>query len=158
MILVYSFILNINIKELIMSNVEYTLSIIKPDGVSRNLIGVIIDYLEAAGLEIAAQKMMQLTQTQAEKFYAIHKDRPFYNDLVKFMISGPVVVLVLKGENAIAVNREVMGATNPEEAEEGTIRGDLSESIDENTVHGSDSAENAKNEIVFFFSKEEILR
>lgn len=139
-------------------SLEYTLSIIKPDGVLRNITGIINDYFEDAGLEIAAQKMVQLTKEQAEKFYEIHKDRPFYNDLVKFMISGPVIVQVLKGENAVSLNREIMGATNPEEADEGTIRGDLSESIDENTVHGSDSLENAATEISFFFSREEILR
>lgn len=138
--------------------IEYTLSIIKPDGVRDNMIGVVTDYFEEAGLEIAAQKMAQLSKEQAEKFYAIHKERPFYNDLVKFMTSGPVVLMVLKGEEAVGVNRAVMGATNPEDAEEGTIRGDLSESIDENTVHGSDSLENAKIEIAFFFKKEEIVR
>jgi len=141
-----------------MSNIQYTLSIIKPDGVLNNVIGMVIDYFEDGGLEIAAQKMVQLTKEQVEKFYAVHKDRPFFNDLVKFMTSGPVVLMVLKGEDAVAKNREIMGATNPDDADEGTIRGDLSPSIDENTVHGSDSEENAKIEIAFFFTKEEIVR
>ncbi len=141
-----------------MSNIEYTLSIIKPDGVLRNISGIINDYFEDGGLEIAAQKMVKLTKEQVEKFYAVHKDRPFFNDLVAFMISGPVILQVLKGEDAVAKNRDIMGATNPEDAEEGTIRGDFSESIDENTVHGSDSLENAKIEIALFFSKEEIVR
>lgn len=141
-----------------MSNIEYTLSIIKPDGVLRNITGIINDYFEDAELEIAAQKMVVLTKEQVEKFYEVHKERPFFNDLVKFMTSGPVILQVLKGEDAVAKNRDIMGATNPEEAEEGTIRGDFSESIDENTVHGSDSLENAKIEIALFFSKEEIVR
>lgn len=138
--------------------IQYTLAIIKPDGVRNNFIGMIIDYFEDAGLEVAAQKMVQLSKSQAEEFYAIHKDRPFFKDLIKFMISGPVVLMVLKGEDAVAKNREVIGATNPDDAEDGTIRGDLSESIDENTVHGSDSEENARKEIAFFFSEEEIVR
>jgi len=137
---------------------EYTLSIIKPDGVLRNITGIINDYFEDAELEIAAQKMVILTKEQVEKFYEAHKDRPFFNDLVKFMTSGPVILQVLKGEDAVAKNRDIMGATNPEDAEEGTIRGDFSESIDENTVHGSDSLESAKAEIALFFSKEEIVR
>lgn len=141
-----------------MSNIEYTLSIIKPDGVLRNITGIVNDYFEDAELQIAAQKMVKLTKEQVEKFYEVHKDRPFFNDLVAFMTSGPVILQVLKGEDAVAKNRDIMGATNPEDAEEGTIRGDFSESIDENTVHGSDSLENAKREIDFFFSKEEIVR
>ena len=141
-----------------MSNIEYTLSIIKPDGVLRNITGIVNDYFEDAELEIAAQKMVRLTKEQVEKFYEVHKDRPFFNDLVAFMTSAPVILQVLKGEDAVAKNRDIMGATNPEDAEEGTIRGDFSESIDENTVHGSDSLENAKREIAFFFSKEEIVR
>ena len=138
--------------------VQYTLSIIKPDGVSRNLTGKINNYFETAGLEIAAQKMVHLTKEQAEKFYEIHKERPFFASMVEKMISSPVIVQVLKGENAVLKNREIMGATNPDDATPGTIRKDLSLSIEENTVHGSDSDENAANEIEFFFSKDEILR
>lgn len=138
--------------------IEYTLSIIKPDGVLRNIIGIILDYFEDDDIEIAAMKMVRLTKEQAEKFYEIHKERPFFNDLVAYMISGPVVLLALKGEDIVAKNRSIMGATNPDDAEEGTIRGDLSESIEANTVHGSDSLENAQREIAFFFSKEEIVR
>ena len=137
---------------------EYTLSIIKPDGVMRNIIGIVLDYFEDDEIEIAAMRMTQLTKAQAEEFYEIHKARPFFNDLVSYMISGPVLLMVLKGENVVARNREIMGATDPDEAEEGTIRGDLSESIEANTVHGSDSKENAAREIAFFFSKEEIVR
>lgn len=137
---------------------EYTLSIIKPDGVKRNLIGKINSYFEQSGLEIAAQKMMKLSRDQAAEFYAIHKDRPFFESLIDSMVSYPVVVQVLRGENAVDLNRKIMGATNPSDAESGTIRGDLSESIEANTVHGSDSLENAKNEVSFFFSSEEILR
>lgn len=137
---------------------QYTLSIIKPDGVRRNLTGKINSYFEAAGLEIAAQKMVQLTQQQAENFYAIHKSRPFFNSLVNSMIQCPVVLQVLKGKDAVMINREIMGATNPAEAAKGTIRGDLSEDIEANTVHGSDSLENAAQEIKFFFSDVEILR
>lgn len=137
---------------------EYTLSIIKPDGVKRNLIGEVNRYFEKAGLEIAAQKMLHLTKDQAEKFYEIHKERPFFSSMVEKMISYPVIVQVLKGENAVLKNREIMGATNPSDALDGTIRKDLSIDIEENTVHGSDSAENAKIEIDFFFSSEEILR
>ncbi|MGV2432134.1 MAG UNVERIFIED_CONTAM: nucleoside-diphosphate kinase [Rickettsiaceae bacterium] len=139
-------------------SVEYTLSIIKPDGVRRNLIGKINTYFEEGGLEIAAQKMVLLTKDQVEKFYEIHKSRPFFNSLVESMVSFPVVIQVLKGEGAVAKNRKIMGATNPFEAEVGTIRRDLSESIDANTVHGSDSLENAFTEIEFFFSETEILR
>lgn len=139
-------------------NMEYTLSIIKPDGVRRNLTGKINSYFEKEGLEIAAQKMIHLTKEQAEKFYEIHKERPFFQSLVESMVSYPVIVQVLKGEGAVAKNRDIMGATNPSEAEKGTIRADLSESIESNTVHGSDSLENAKNEVSFFFGQDEILR
>jgi len=138
--------------------VEYTLSIIKPDGVKRNLTGKINNYFETSGLEIAAQKMVHLTKKQAEDFYDIHKERPFFDSLVTSMTSYPVIVQVLKGEDAVVKNREVMGATNPEDAIPGTIRKDLSLNIEENTVHGSDSNENAEREVDFFFSKEEILR
>ena len=137
---------------------EYTLSIIKPDGVIRNLTGKINSYFENAGLEIAAQKMIRLTKEQAEKFYDVHRSRPFFNSLVEYMITGPVVIQVLVGTNAVLKNREIMGATNPAEAEKGTIRGDLSESIEANTVHGSDSLENALVEISFFFGQMEITR
>jgi nucleoside-diphosphate kinase len=135
---------------------EQTLSIIKPDAVAKNVIGKILSRFEDAGLKIAATKKMQLTKEQAEAFYAVHKDRPFYGDLVSFMISGPVVVSVLEGENAMAKNRDLMGATNPKEAAAGTIRADFADSIDANAVHGSDSLENAKIEIAFFFKPEEI--
>ncbi|NDD49618.1 MAG: nucleoside-diphosphate kinase, partial [Alphaproteobacteria bacterium] len=126
---------------------ERTLSIIKPDATKRNLIGRIITKLEDGGLKIVAQKKIQLTQAMAEEFYAVHKERPFYNDLVSFMISGPVVVQVLEGENAVMKNREIMGATNPEEANPGTIRKEFAESLEANSVHGSDSLENAQIEI-----------
>jgi nucleoside-diphosphate kinase len=138
--------------------IQYTLSIIKPDGVSRNITGKINNYFEQAGLEIAAQKMIHLTKEMAEKFYEVHKDRPFFQSMIEKMISYPVVVQVLKGENAILKNREIMGATNPEDATPGTIRKDLSLNIEENTVHGSDSEENAEREIALFFSKDEITR
>lgn len=136
--------------------VERTLSIIKPDAVAKNYIGKINARFEDAGLKIVAARMLQLTPELAGKFYEIHKERPFFKDLVNFMISGPVLVQVLEGENAVAKNREVMGATNPKDAAAGTIRKDFAESIDENAVHGSDSIENAKNEISFFFKPEEI--
>jgi len=136
---------------------QQTLSIIKPDAVKKNVIGKIIDRFESNGLRIAAMKKIQLSKSDAEQFYAVHKERPFFNDLVEFMISGPVVVMVLEGENAVAKNRELMGATNPQEAAEGTIRRDFAESIDANAVHGSDSLENAEIEINFFFSKREII-
>lgn len=136
---------------------ERTLSIIKPDATRRNLTGKIIDRFETAGLRVVAQKRLWLSQKQAEAFYAVHKARPFYNDLVKFMISGPVVVQVLEGENAVARNREVMGATDPSKAAAGTIRKDFAESIEANSVHGSDSAENAANEIRFFFADTEVV-
>lgn len=138
--------------------IEQTLSIIKPDAVSKNVIGEIYARFEKAGLNIVAAKMVQLTQEQAEGFYAVHKERPFFNDLVKFMISGPVMVQTLEGENAILKHREVMGATNPAEAAEGTIRKDFASSIDENAVHGSDAAETAKQEIAFFFEPGEICK
>ena len=137
--------------------VQQTLSIIKPDATKRNLIGRIISKLESSGLKIIAQKKLQLTELQAKQFYKVHEERPFYNDLVNFMISGPVVVQVLEGENAVIKNREVMGATNPEEAEEGTIRREFAESLEANSVHGSDSIENAYQEISFFFSKIELV-
>ncbi|WP_279177072.1 nucleoside-diphosphate kinase [Campylobacter insulaenigrae] len=136
---------------------EKTLSIIKPDAVKKGVIGQILSRFENNGLRIAATKKVQLSQNEAESFYAIHKDRPFFNDLVKFMISGPVVISVLEGENAVLKNRELMGATNPKEAAAGTIRADFADSIDANAVHGSDSLENAEIEIGFFFSKTEIL-
>tara|TARA_B100001939_G_C16852292_1_gene578012 strand:- start:70 stop:492 length:423 start_codon:yes stop_codon:yes gene_type:complete len=136
---------------------ERTLSIIKPDATKRNLIGKIITKLEDGGLKIVAQKKIQLTQAMAEEFYAVHKERPFYNDLVSFMISGPVVVQVLEGEDAVLKNREIMGATNPDEANAGTIRKEFAESLEANSVHGSDSLENAQIEISFFFNDEEIV-
>ena len=135
---------------------ERTFSIVKPDAVAKNVIGEIYSRFEKNGLRIIAAKMLHLTREQAEGFYAVHKERPFFNDLVSFMISGPVVVQVLEGENAIAKNRELMGATNPKEAAPGTIRADFADSIDENAVHGSDAAETAKEEIAFFFSDDEI--
>tara|TARA_Y100001947_G_scaffold129439_1_gene114774 strand:- start:89 stop:508 length:420 start_codon:yes stop_codon:yes gene_type:complete len=137
--------------------IEKTLSIIKPDATKRNLTGLINAKFEKSGLKIIAQKRMQLTRSMAEKFYEIHKDRPFYNDLIDFMISGPVVVQVLQGENAVKLNRIIMGATNPEEAEDGTIRKEFAESIEANSVHGSDSLENANEEIKFFFANIELI-
>src|SRR5436189_3352062 len=137
--------------------IERTFSIIKPDAVAKNVIGGVTAKLEAAGLRVLASKMVRLTEAQAKAFYAVHKERPFYNDLVKFMTEGPVVVQVLEGENAIAKNREVMGATNPEKAAAGTIRKDFAESIEANSVHGSDARETAKGEIRFFFSDLEIV-
>jgi nucleoside-diphosphate kinase len=131
--------------------VEQTISIIKPDAIAKNVIGQIYDRFEKAGLQIVAAKMLHLSQEQAEGFYAVHKERPFFNDLVSFMTSGPVMVQVLEGENAIAKNREVMGATNPAEADAGTIRADFASSIEENAVHGSDAPETAATEIAFFF-------
>lgn len=135
---------------------ERTLSIIKPDAVQKGVIGKIIDRFESNGLRIAAMKKLQLSKCDAQAFYAIHKDRPFFNDLVEFMISGPVVVMVLEGANAVSKNRDLMGATNPKEAKPGTIRADFAQSIDANAVHGSDSLENARNEIAFFFAAREI--
>ena len=136
---------------------ERTFSIIKPDATRRNLTGAVTKLLEEAGLRVVASKRIHMTKEQAEGFYAIHKERPFFNDLVAFMISGPVVVQVLEGENAVAKNREVMGATNPANADEGTIRKTYAESIEANSVHGSDSPENAKIEIDYFFKPEEIV-
>ncbi len=135
---------------------ERTFSIVKPDAVAKNVIGQIYARFEQAGLKIIASKMLQLSREQAEGFYAVHKERPFYNDLVSFMMSGPVMVQVLEGENAILKNREVMGATNPAEADAGTIRKDFADSIDENSVHGSDAPETAAEEIKFFFSDAEL--
>lgn len=136
---------------------ERTFSIIKPDATRRNLTGKINAMLEDAGLRIVAQKRVRLTREQAEGFYAVHRERPFFNDLVEFMISGPVVLQVLEGENAVAKNREVMGATNPKDAAEGTIRKTFAESIEANSVHGSDSLENAAIEIAYFFAQTEIV-
>lgn len=137
--------------------IEHTFSIIKPDATKRNLTGSINSYLEKGGLKIVAQKMVKLTKAQAEEFYGIHKERPFFNSLVEFMTSGPVILQVLKGENAVDKNREIMGATNPSEAAPNTIRKDFAEDIEANSVHGSDSLENAKQEIAFFFANEEIM-
>ncbi|WP_420561484.1 nucleoside-diphosphate kinase [Tepidicaulis sp.] len=137
--------------------VQRTFSIIKPDATRRNITGKIIDRLESAGLRVVAQKRVHLTKDQAEGFYAVHKERPFFGELVSFMISGPVVVQVLEGEDAVAKNREVMGATNPKEAAPGTIRADFAESIEANSVHGSDAPETAAEEIKFFFKDEEIV-
>ncbi len=131
--------------------VERTLSIIKPDAVAKNVIGKIYTRFESAGLKIAAAKMVHLSQSEAEGFYAVHRERPFFKDLVQFMISGPVMVQVLEGENAVLKNRELMGATDPKKADAGTIRADFAESIDANAVHGSDSLENAAIEIAYFF-------
>jgi nucleoside-diphosphate kinase len=137
--------------------VERTLSIIKPDAVAKNVVGQIYSRFESAGLRIIASRMMQLSAREAEGFYAVHRDRPFFRDLVSFMISGPVVVQVLEGENAIAKNRELMGATDPKKADKGTIRADFADSIDANAVHGSDGADTARNEIAYFFPALEIF-
>ena len=136
--------------------IERTFSIIKPDAVAKNVIGEIVSRFEKNGLRVVASKMLQLTQEQAEGFYAEHKERGFFNDLVSFMTSGPVVVQVLEGEGAVLKNRELMGATNPKEAAPGTIRADFAVSIDENAVHGSDAAESAAREIAYFFSANEL--
>ena len=136
--------------------IERTLSIVKPDGVGRNLIGEVLNRFEKAGLKVVAARMMHLSQKEAEGFYAVHRERPFFKDLVKFMISGPVIVQVLEGEGAIAKHREVMGATDPKKAAKGTIRADLAQSIDENIVHGSDAPETAAREIAYFFREIEI--
>ena len=136
--------------------IERTISIIKPDAVAKNVIGEIYSRFEKAGLTVVASKMKQLSQADAEGFYAVHKERPFFGDLVSFMTSGPVMIQVLEGENAVLKNRELMGATNPAEADAGTIRADFAQSIDENAVHGSDSLENANIETEYFFSKEEL--
>ena len=135
---------------------ERTFSIVKPDGVARNLIGEVYRRFEKAGLSIVAARLVHLSKAEAEGFYAVHKARPFFNDLVKYMTSGPVVLQVLEGENAVAKNREIMGATDPKKAAPGTIRADLAESIEANTVHGSDSPENAAIEIAYFFAQTEI--
>lgn len=137
--------------------IERTLSIIKPDATRRNLTGKIIARFEEGGLRVVGQKRLRLTKEQAEKFYGVHAERSFFAELVSFMISGPVVVQVLEGENAVVMNRDIMGATNPANAAAGTIRADFAESIEANSVHGSDSAENAANEIAFFFSEIEIV-
>lgn len=139
-----------------MSKITSTLSIIKPDGVKRALIGEIVHRFEMAGLQVGAMEMKILTQQEAETFYAIHKDRPFFGELVTFMTSGPVVIMALYGQDAVTKNREIMGATNPSDARCGTIRHDLSPSVGENTVHGSDSDENAEKEIAFFFPQFEL--
>ena len=136
--------------------IERTLSIVKPDAVAKNVVGEIYTSFEKQGLKIVAARMMHLTKDQAEKFYEVHKERPFYGELVEFMTSGPVMVQVLEGENAVAKNRDIMGATNPAEAAEGTIRKRFADSIGENAVHSSDSLENAKIEVAFFFKPEEI--
>ena len=136
--------------------VERTFSIVKPDAVAKNVIGEIYSRFEKNGLHIVAAKMLHLTQAQAEGFYAVHKERPFFKDLVSFMVSGPVMVQVLEGDNAVLKNRELMGATNPAEADAGTIRADFADSIDENAVHGSDAPDTAKEEIAFFFSDNEL--
>jgi len=137
---------------------ERTLSIIKPDAVAKNVIGQILARFEAAGLKIAAARMMHLSREQAQAFYAVHKDRPFFKDLVEFMISGPVMIQVLEGENAIAKNRDLMGATDPKKAAKGTIRADFAASIDANAVHGSDAPETAATEIAFFFPAMSVYR
>ena len=136
---------------------ERTLSIIKPDAVRKNVIGQILARFEAAGLRVTAARMMFLSRTEAEGFYAVHRGRPFFNDLVQFMTSGPVLVQVLEGDNAIAKNRELMGATDPKKAAKGTIRADFADSIDANAVHGSDGAETAKTEIAYFFPASEVF-
>jgi nucleoside-diphosphate kinase len=135
---------------------ERTLSIIKPDAVAKNVVGKILDRFETAGLKIAVTKKIQLSKQDAQAFYDVHKSRPFFADLVEFMTSGPVVVTVLEGENAVSLNRDLMGATNPQEAQKGTIRADFAQNIDANAVHGSDSLENAKIEIDFFFAQKDI--
>jgi len=136
--------------------IERTFSIVKPDGIEKNLIGEVYRRFEEAGLSIIASRMLHLTREQAEGFYAVHSERPFYNDLVSYMTSGPVMVQVLEGENAIAKNREVMGATNPADADPGTIRADFAASIEENVVHGSDGPDTAREEIAFFFADDQI--
>ncbi len=136
--------------------IERTFSIIKPDAVGKNVAGEIVSRFEKNGLQVIASKMLHLSKEQAQGFYAVHKERPFYNDLVEFMISGPVVVQVLEGENAISRNRELMGATNPAEADPGTIRADFATTVDENAVHGSDAPETAAEEIKYFFGDDEL--
>ncbi|MBA3564916.1 MAG: nucleoside-diphosphate kinase [Gammaproteobacteria bacterium] len=137
--------------------VERTLSIIKPDGVAKNLIGDINRRFESSGLSIIATRMMQLDAREAERFYEVHKERPFYRDLVRYMTSGPVLVQVLEGDDAIALNRDIMGATNPADAAPGTIRADHAESIEQNVVHGSDAADTARREVAFFFDEKQIF-
>jgi nucleoside-diphosphate kinase len=137
--------------------IERTFSIIKPDATERNLTGKIIDKFESAGLRVVAQRRIRMTREQAEGFYAVHRERPFFGELVDFMISGPVVVQVLEGENAVAKNREIMGATNPKDAAPGTIRAEFARSVGENSVHGSDAPETAREEIKFFFKDDEIV-
>jgi nucleoside-diphosphate kinase len=137
-------------------SLERTLSIVKPDGVRRNVIGDVYNRFEKAGLRIVAARMLRLSQAQAESFYGIHRERPFFRDLVSYMTSGPVLVQVLEGENAVAKNRDIMGATDPKKAAPGTIRADLAESIEQNVVHGSDSLESAAREVAFFFSETEL--
>ncbi len=137
-------------------SLERTFSIIKPDAVKKNLIGKVLAHIETAGLKIVGTRLVQLTEQQAKEFYGVHKERPFYGDLVRYMTSGPVVVSCLEGENAVAKYREIMGATNPAQAAEGTIRKLYAESIEANTVHGSDSLDNAKTEIAFFFKNEDL--
>ena len=144
-------------QDFIIMSIERTLSMIKPDATARNITGAIISKLEQAGLRVIAQKRVKWSEAQAQKFYEVHKERPFYNDLVAFMTSGPIVQQVLEGENAIAKNREIMGATNPEEAAAGTIRAEFAENIERNSVHGSDSAENAAIEIALCFDESEIV-
>ena len=136
--------------------VERTLSIVKPDGVRKNVIGEVYRRFEQAGLKIVAARMMKLSQAQAEGFYAVHRERPFFRDLVSYMTSGPVIVQVLEGDNAVAKHREIMGATDPKKAAPGTIRADLAESIEQNVVHGSDSVENAAREVAYFFAETEL--
>ena len=138
-------------------SIQKTLSIIKPDATKRNITGKINSKFEDAGIEIIAQKRIKLTKRDAEKFYGIHKDKPFFDDLVNYMISGPVIIQVLKGKNVVELNRKIMGATNPKEAEDNTIRKEFALNIEQNSVHGSDSIENANNEIKFFFSETEII-
>jgi nucleoside-diphosphate kinase len=145
----------VHFSEVVMS-IERTLSIVKPDGVGRNLIGEVYRRFEQVGLKVIAARMMQLSQAEAEGFYAVHRERPFFKDLVRFMTSGPVIVQVLEGENAVAKNREVMGATDPKKAAKGTIRADLATSIDENIVHGSDAPDTASREIGYFFREIEL--
>jgi nucleoside-diphosphate kinase len=137
-------------------SIERTFSIVKPDGVEKNLIGEVYRRFESAGLQIVAARMVQLTRAQAEAFYGVHKERPFFNDLVAYMTSGPVMVQVLEGENAVLLNREIMGATNPADADPGTIRADFAASIEENVVHGSDAPETAAEEIRFFFDADQV--
>ncbi|GLS04757.1 nucleoside diphosphate kinase [Chitiniphilus shinanonensis] len=136
--------------------IERTLSIVKPDAVAKNVVGKIYDRFESAGLKVIAARMKHLSRTEAEGFYAVHKERPFFKDLVDFMVSGPVMIQVLEGENAVLKNRELMGATDPKKADKGTIRADFAESIDANAVHGSDSLENAAIEIAYFFAASEV--